>query len=206
MDFRGASRSLVEIGVPDGAGSGVIVESGVDYSLILTCKHVVQGFADVKLLYRTTDKRFRKAVGSVLRVDDSCDLALIKSSTKLQAPPVKLGEHDPDLYEQVYSVANPQGYFGVPATGYVAGIGGSHRGRKDRWLLQMPCAQGASGGPVMDLDDNLIGLVSDLARDGTALLWNLTLAVPLSSIRGFLSVVEAPLVPCDDNPGPLTEV
>jgi serine protease Do len=163
--------SVVGLGRGWGRGSGVVIAEGQ----VLTNAHnlrrdeVTVSFADG-----------RRETGELAGVDRDLDLAVLSVDTG-DAPAVAW-EPDgaPGIGTPVIALANPGGR-GLRATlGFVSSEGRSFRGprgRRVRGALEhtAPLPRGSSGGPLVDVDGNLLGLNS-IRLDG-----GLILAVPASS-------------------------
>jgi serine protease Do len=163
--------SVVGLGRGWGLGSGVVIAEGQ----VLTNAHnlrrdeVAVTFADG-----------RRATGEVAGVDRDLDLAVLSVDTG-DAPAVTW-EPDgaPGIGTPVIALANPGGR-GLRATlGFVSSEERSFRGPRGRRVRgavehTAPLPRGSSGGPLVNLDGNLLGLNS-IRLDG-----GLILAVPATS-------------------------
>ena len=163
--------SVVGLGRGWGLGSGVVIAKGQ----VLTNAHnlrrdeVAVTFADGS-----------RATGEVAGVDRDLDLAVLSVDTG-DAPAVTW-EPDgaPGIGTPVIALANPGGR-GLRATlGFVSSEGRSFRGPRGRRVRgavehTAPLPRGSSGGPLVNVDGNLLGLNS-IRLDG-----GLILAVPATS-------------------------
>jgi len=146
--------SDVEIRRDDGLGSGVHIGDG----LFLTAAHVVRGVKpggriDVKL----RDKSLRKA--AVLWQSPENDIALLSAdgtdveSSKLNCAPVTVGQ-------PITSIGNPLGVESIQAFGRVAGEPRPIGGVEAAFVMDMTVIMGQSGGPVFNMDDEIVGINS----------------------------------------------
>jgi serine protease Do len=163
--------SVVGLGRGWGLGSGVVIAEGQ----VLTNAHnlrrdeVAVTFADG-----------RRATAEVAGVDRDLDLAVLSVDTG-DAPAITW-EPDgaPGIGTPVIALANPGGR-GLRATlGFVSSEGRSFRGPRGRRVRDAvehtaPLPRGSSGGPLVNADNNLLGLNS-IRLDG-----GLILAVPATS-------------------------
>src|SRR5215211_2688422 len=160
--------SVVGLGRGWGLGSGVVIGEG----RVLTNAHnlrreqVTVTFADG-----------RRGTGELAASDSDLDLAVIQVETG-DGPAVHWEPGDsPGIGTPVVALANPGGR-GLRATlGFVSSEGRSFRGPRGRRIggaveHTAPLPRGSSGGPLVDLEGNLLGLNS-LRLDG-----GLILAVP----------------------------
>jgi serine protease Do len=164
-------RSVVGLGRGWGLGSGVVIAEG----RVLTNAHnlrrdeVAVTFADG-----------RRATAEVAGVDRDLDLAVLSVDTG-DAPAITW-EPDgaPGIGTPVIALANPGGR-GLRATlGFVSSEGRSFRGPRGRRVRDAvehtaSLPRGSSGGPLVNADNNLLGLNS-IRLDG-----GLILAVPATS-------------------------
>jgi serine protease Do len=163
--------SVVGLGRGWSLGSGVVIGEGQ----VLTNAHnlrrdeVAVTFADG-----------RRATGELAGVDRDLDLAVLSVDTG-DAPAINW-EPDgaPGIGTPVIALANPGGR-GLRATlGFVSSEGRSFRGPRGRRVRDAvehtaPLPRGSSGGPLVNADNNLLGLNS-IRLDG-----GLILAVPATS-------------------------
>lgn len=163
--------SVVGLGRGWGLGSGVVIAEGQ----VLTNAHnlrrdeVAVTFADGS-----------RAAGDVAGVDRDLDLAVLSVDTG-DAPAVAWDpDGPPGIGTPVIALANPGGR-GLRATlGFVSSEGRSFRGPRGRRVRDAvehtaPLPRGSSGGPLVNVDGNLLGL-NAIRLDG-----GLILAVPATS-------------------------
>src|SRR5215211_3440265 len=181
--------SVVGLGRGWGLGSGVVIGEG----RVLTNAHnlrreqVTVTFADG-----------RRGTGEVAAADSDLDLAVVEVDTG-DAPAVRWEPGDaPGIGTPVVAVANPGGR-GLRATlGFVSSEGRSFRGPRGRRIggaveHTAPLPRGSSGGPLVDLEGNLLGLNSLRLDGGLILAVPATAAVKERAAR--LSRGEAPATP-----------
>jgi serine protease Do len=153
--------SVVGIGNRWRGGSGVVIGE----NRVLTNAHNLHGdevtvtFADG----RSTDAT---AVG----VDADGDLAVLEAPTN-GAPPLSLGTDAPDIGTPVVALGNPNGHGPRVTFGFVSGVGRSFRGPRGRRVAgavehTAPLMPGSSGGPVVDLNGNLLGINTNRLGNG----------------------------------------
>jgi len=153
--FRGG-RFLREAVEGLGAGSGVVVSAD---GLILTNAHVVAGATSVDVA--TTDGRTMGA--SVVSLDESSDLALIKASGGGFRPLEFAGDDPPAPGQPLYVLGN-LGDRG-PQMGW-ARMGRHRRVRVgarplEFWSeVEAPVGPGNSGGAILDTEGRLVGVPS----------------------------------------------
>lgn len=183
-----------------GAGTGMILTSD---GLIMTNRHVVPSgtttvnvtlsdgtvYKDVKVVGRTSDR-------------DSLDVAFLQiQDTKGKAlAPVKLADSSKVVVgESVIAIGNALGQFQNTVTsGIISGYGrsvvagdesGSSTESLDN-LFQTDAAinQGNSGGPLVNLNGEVIGINTAVAGDGAQ---NIGFAIPINDVSGLISSVKS---------------
>jgi S1-C subfamily serine protease len=156
---------VVGLGRGWGRGSGVVIAAGQ----VLTVAHVLRG-DEVAVSFGDGDVR----EGRVLGVDADLDVAVIGVDTGDVAPAAWEPGDAPASGAPVFALANPGGR-GLRATfGLVSVTGRGFRGPRGRRVAgtiehTAPLPRGSSGGPLVDLEGNLIGL-NAVRRDGGFIL------------------------------------
>ena len=164
-------------------GSGFVVGTGQ----IATNLHVIEGIASgkVKLVGETTEH----VIESVLIVDLTRDLAIVKA-TSLTAPSLTLGDSDAvQIGQSVYAAGNPQGLTGTFSQGIVSAIRPEGNSLVKDTIIQMTAAvsPGSSGGPVLNSDGEVIGVVFSQLTNGQ----NLNFIIPSNFLKTLVSEVES---------------
>jgi S1-C subfamily serine protease len=154
---------LKEEKVKVGGGSGFIVDSN---GLILTNKHVV---FDTDADYTVVTNEGKEYPGKVISRDPINDVAVLKIETK-DLPTVKLGNSDNlELGQTVIAIGNALGLFtNTVSKGIVSGLGrkisaamgqgGEMEHLRDVIQTDVAINQGNSGGPLINLDGEVIGI------------------------------------------------
>jgi hypothetical protein len=184
--YRQVRESVVLVSGDHKQGSGfvtiasscsVIATNCVPGGLIVTNYHVVAGETSVKL---TFENGREVTVDNVIAFDPELDLALI-SFKDINAPAV-IADYTgkPGVGEKVFAIGNPLGLEGSLSDGLVSGF----RQIGDREMIQFsaPISPGSSGGPLLNKDGLVIGIVTASIRGGQ----NLNFAVPISLLRGMV--------------------
>uniref|UniRef100_A0ACD6A2G2 Uncharacterized protein n=1 Tax=Avena sativa TaxID=4498 RepID=A0ACD6A2G2_AVESA len=167
-------------------GSGTIIDPD---GTILTCAHVVADFQSRKAVIRgkvsVTLQDGREFEGHVLNADRHSDIAVVKIKSKTPLPAARLGSScNIRSGEHVVALGCPLSLQNTVTAGIVScvdrkssdlGLGGMRRE-----YLQTDCAinMGNSGGPLVNLDGEIIGVnvMKAWPADG------LGFAVPVDSI------------------------
>ena len=175
-----AGQAVVGLGGRWGMGSGVVIASGV----VLTNAHNVNG--DPRVVFPDG----RSETARLVTVDMDRDLARLEVDTGDLTPlPWQPEKVNPVIGLPVVGLSNAGGR-GLRATlGFVASVDRTFRGPRGRRIPggfehTALAAPGSSGGPVVDLDGNLVGLNTRrmgrgfyMAQAATPDLWSLVEAL-----------------------------
>lgn len=187
-------------------GSGVVISSSGE---ILTNHHVIEGIrgGEAELEVKLSDGRTFKA--KVLGSDKEIDIALIKIEAN-HLPFASLGDSDKaKVGEWVVAIGNPLGLDHtvtqgiISAKGRAGSIVGGGSGLESFLQTDAAINRGNSGGPLLNLRGEVIGINTAIRADGQ----NIGFAVPMEMVkrslkdlrsgrpvsRGFLGVIPAPL-------------
>lgn len=167
-----------------GIGTGFIVEGG----FVFTNKHVVEG--DAKYSVVLNDGETTLAVTDIQK-DPLTDYAILKiESNGAKLPELVLGDSDNlRVGQTVIAIGNVLGEFSNTASkGIISGIGRSIIASSGAFgaselldnVIQTDAAlnPGNSGGPLLDLDGNVIGI--NVARAGAE---NVGFSIPINSLK-----------------------
>ncbi len=147
-------------------GSGFIIDAN---GLIVTNNHVIDD-ADEIQVYTTDGKRYpAKVVGA----DDKTDLAVLSITPEEPLPFVSFGDSDTaDVGDWVMAIGNPFGLGGSVTLGIVSARNRNiDTGPYDSFIQTDAAINlGNSGGPLFDMDGNVIGInTAIISRTGSAL-------------------------------------
>lgn len=161
--------STYTITTRDGSiGAGYLLEDGT----IFTAAHVVDGVDSVELSASLPSQEFTQ--GTVVYSDPMQDIAVIKPETPLNGVPLKFSETGLTAGDLVFASGSPIGS-AVVSRGTVLDP------LNEYGLVQseIPIEFGNSGGPLVDKDGLLVGMVVSKATD----IPNIAYAVPVSDLR-----------------------
>jgi S1-C subfamily serine protease len=179
--YESVYKSIVTIRTPLGLGSGFVYNRT---NLILTNWHVVKSETDIEVEFYDGTRKKAVTIGT----DAYADVAII---TVTRAPPdvkpLELGSSS-NLYvgQQVVAVGNPLGLTASLSSGYISQI------NKLIDIIDVPIvipvlqlditiAPGSSGGPLLDISGNVIGITNA----GTSYGFNF--AVPSNIVKRVAS-------------------
>ena len=136
-------------------GSGFVISAD---GYIVTNNHVVENTTDIQVTF--TDGSTMEA--SLIASDKETDLALLKVETEKKLPFVNFGNSDTaKVGNWVMAIGNPFGLGGTVTAGIVSARGRMLAGRYDNYIqTDAAINRGNSGGPLFDLDGNVIGVNS----------------------------------------------
>ncbi len=160
-------------------GSGFVVGTGQ----IATNRHVIKGIASGKV--KMVGETVEHVIESVLIVDRNHDLAIIQA-TGVTASPLTLGDSDTiEIGQSVYAAGNPQGLTGTFSQGIISGIRPEGNEFVEDTIIQLtaPVSPGSSGGPVLDSDGEVIGIIFSQFTNGQ----NLNFAIPVNFLKELIS-------------------
>ena len=158
---------LIETHSPgeDGLGSGVVIDDNAD---ILTSLHVVAGATDIKITFVDGTK----ATGQVIGSQPANDIALLSADhIPAQVVPAVLGNPNRmQIGDEAFVVGNPFGLYGSMSAGIISGFDRSFQPPNSnqvlKGLIQIDAAvnPGNSGGPLLNRDGEVIGIVTGIAN------------------------------------------
>jgi tetratricopeptide (TPR) repeat protein len=148
-------------GKPRQMGSGFFVEK----SHIVTNFHVIDGTRLIKV--KTYDGAFHSATLS--SEDQSRDLALIKVGDQYASRrQLSISKHPPEIGERIIAIGNPMGLEQTVSDGIISAIREVSR-KLDLIQITAPISPGSSGGPVLNLRGEVIGVSTLFFAKGQSL-------------------------------------
>jgi len=153
----------------EGLGSGIIVRNKDGVYYILTNHHVVEGASEIKVSTRNGKEYTGTLVGS----DERKDLAMVSFKTNDSYPLAALGDSDKvAVGDWAIAMGNPLGeQFSFSVTmGIVSALGrtGGPGGNINDFIqTDAPINQGNSGGPLVNIRGEIIGINTWIASNTT---------------------------------------
>ncbi|HEY2411258.1 MAG TPA: transglutaminase family protein [Pirellulaceae bacterium] len=159
-------------GNQQGLGTGFVIDKS---GLIATNLHVIGEARPISV--QTADGK-SLAVTAIHASDRALDLAILKVD-KTDLPALEISDDKPVAGEPVVVMGNPQGLKHSVVTGVISGL----REIDGRNMLQLaiPVEPGNSGGPVVDLQGRVLGIVTMKS----AVTENLGFAVAASDLKSL---------------------
>jgi serine protease Do len=172
---------------PEASGSGVIIDKS---GYIVTNNHVVEGAATVQVVLYNTSKQIS---ATIVGTDAFSDLAVLKIDPSVVPAVATFGDSDAlELGQPVVAIGSALGdYENSVTAGIVSGL---HREIKDAGstslqdLIQTDAAinHGNSGGPLLDLNGNIVGINTAVVRStgmSNDVAEGLGFAIPSNTVR-----------------------
>ncbi|WP_158542596.1 S1C family serine protease [Lujinxingia litoralis] len=172
--FTRVAPSVVFITHENGLGSGFFVSSD---GVILTNAHVVQQHPQVQVVLHDG----RRLTGEVIELAEDRDLALVKVQVNNVAPLRMAGMHDVAVGDWAAAVGHGRGAIWTYTTGMISNIYPSGEERP-LFQTQIPLNPGSSGGPVVNLRGEAIGVVTAGLTDAQSI----NFAIPLQQAIAHL--------------------
>jgi serine protease Do len=180
--YANTYKSVVLIRTPAGQGSGFLFNNS---NTIITNYHVVTEETDIEIEYYDRTRTSATTVGS----DPYSDIAVLTvSKSPADAQPLMFSNQSVSIGQQVVAIGNPLGLTESLSAGYISQV--------NRTLdiepiiipvlqLDLTIAPGSSGGPLLDLYGNLVGITNA----GTDVGFNFAVPVSIMS-RVIPSLIE----------------
>ena len=148
-----------EFGVPEtrkamALGSGFIIDAK---GIVVTNNHVIKGAEDI-LVRVNGDKEYK---ATIIGSDPLSDIAVLKMETKNKFIPVKFGDSDKArIGDWVIAIGNPFGLGGTVTSGIISARNRSIGLSRYEDFIQTDASinQGNSGGPLFNMDGDVIGI------------------------------------------------
>jgi len=177
--YEAAYRSVVVIRTPVGQGSGFLYNTS---NTIVTNYHVVTNETDIEIEFFDRTRTQATVIGS----DAYADVAVLSVPTApAEATPLNFGNQS-SIGQQVVAIGNPLGLTDSLSVGYISQV--------NRLLdiepiivpilqLDLTIAPGSSGGPLLDMSGNVVGITNA----GTDVGFNF--AVPVNIAKRVVSSI-----------------
>ncbi|MDH5680524.1 MAG: Do family serine endopeptidase [Spirochaetota bacterium] len=161
-------------------GSGFIISRE---GYVVTNNHVIEGASNIKVFLTNN----REYTGQVVGTDAVSDLAVIKIDAGNDIPSISLSSQEKvNVGDLAIAVGNPFGLSGsftlgvVSATGRVSGINDRNAAFKDFIQTDASINQGNSGGPLLNIKGQVIGVNTAIYSAGGQGSLGIGFAIPAS--------------------------
>ncbi len=177
--YRDVVPSVVAVRVDGKAGNARGTAWVYDADHLVTNEHVVSDAGSVSVWFDEGGWRGARVVGT----DVYSDLAVLEvAEMPAEATPLPLAEQEPPIGSRVVAVGNPFGLTGSISSGVVSGRNRALPAANgfsipDAIQTDAPVNPGNSGGPLVDMDGNVAGVVNSGGGD------NIGFAISAAMIR-----------------------
>ena len=162
-------------------GSGFIIK---DNGLVITNNHVIKGAEDI--LVRIGTKEYKaKVVGA----DPYMDIAVLKMETKDKFKAVKFGDSDKArVGDWVVAIGNPFGLGGTVTSGIISARNRDINLTRYDDFIQTDASinQGNSGGPLFNLEGEVIGINTAIIAPGQSGSIGIGFAIPANAASNVI--------------------
>jgi serine protease Do len=184
--FDGKVDKFIQNRGYENIGAGLLVDSA---GYILTNHHVIQNAKEIIVTVPGDPSRDYSAV--LVSHDVKKDLALIKIKARTIFPEARLGDSSfCQIGDYVIAMGSPFGMEQTVTSGIISGIRKSVNVDNVRYknLLQTdaPINRGSSGGPLVDLSGEVIGITTAIYAP-TGVFNGTGFAIPINDAKAFLS-------------------
>ncbi|MBI6546345.1 MAG: trypsin-like peptidase domain-containing protein [Cyanobacteria bacterium NC_groundwater_1444_Ag_S-0.65um_54_12] len=164
-----------------GVGSGFIIDPE---GLVVTNNHVVAG-ATERFVTLSDGKKYK---GKVVGTDPGTDLALIKIAAK-NLPILPLADHkNLRVGQVVIAIGSPLGLQHTVTSGILSAMNRMEVNPRVNFLqTDAPINRGNSGGPLLNLRGEVIGVNTAIAREGQGIGF----AIPVSTLQAVIPQLRA---------------
>jgi len=165
-------RSVVTVKTPSGLGTGFAIEDPSGDIFIITNYHVVASVWASGGRTVTITQDGEEFEGRIANVSATNDLAAIESAARV--PALETSNDQPIIGDGVVVIGSPYGLDGTVVTGIVSAL------RSDHVQFSAPVSPGNSGGPLIDGNGMVIGVVVSKVSSRDA--EGLSFAIPMSVV------------------------
>ncbi len=179
--------SVVMITVHDYSGEAFAGGSGImigSKGYILTNNHVLEDGSFFSVRIENDEQTYRTK--EIIKYNQVLDLAVIRIDRALDPLPIY---HGPQLSrgQKVVAIGSPLGYFNSVSDGIISGI----RVLDDVQMIQYtaPGAPGSSGGALLNMYGEVIGIVSASSRGSQGINWAVGYEFINMFVQGFVCLL-----------------
>ena len=197
-NYSSVLKSIVEIksasNESTGYGTGFIISEDGE---ILTCRHIVRHYDYQKKEYCLYDNIYVRFYNSeefveatVCNISEEYDLATLKIDGFDKQKALKIEKRNLSLVEEVYTIGNPNGFGLSFFNGYVSSpkrFVEIDDKNIETIQLNIEVSDGNSGGPVLNVNNIVIGIISFRLKDSKSQIINgLAYAIPSEKILDYI--------------------
>jgi tetratricopeptide (TPR) repeat protein len=176
-----AQKAVVTVAATDLDGEGLRIGSGFfiqSDGILVTNNHVLDGAFKAQI--KTADGE-KYPITTVIARNPQVDLMKVRVAIPAEkVVPVQLADdaHSPAIADRVVVIGSPMGFEQTVSEGIISAVR-QHPAGGQVYQLTAPISQGSSGGPVLNLKGQVVGVVTFQAASGQ----NLNFAVSAKALR-----------------------
>ena len=162
-------------------GSGFIIDKN---GTVITNNHVIANAEDI--IVRNGDKEYK---AKVIGADPYADIAVIKISSKDSFKPVNFGDSDKArVGDWVVAIGNPFGLGGTVTSGIISARNRDINLTRYDDFIQTDASinQGNSGGPLFNLNGDVVGINTAIIAPGQAGSIGIGFAIPANAAKNVI--------------------
>jgi serine protease Do len=176
VNIEEVKRSVLRLHVEDRVGTGFVISRR---GLVLTNQHIIDGQSDVYGSFDHSPDRFSLKV--LFNGNESTDLCLLRIESTKTFDYIPFSKTSAKLGDEVTTIGNPRGIGLSVSKGFISRIG------EDGDLqLNIQLNPGNSGGPILNQEGQLVGIVSFLIEEIQAM----SFAIGLPQIESFIEAAK----------------
>ena len=163
-------------------GSGFIIDKN---GIVVTNNHVIQGAEDIFVNFNGSTEYKAKVIGK----DPYMDLAVLQIEADEKFQPVSFGNSDKArVGDWVIAIGNPYGFGGTVTSGIISSINRDIRMGKYDDFIQTDASinVGNSGGPLFNLDGEVIGINTAIIAPGSSGSVGIGFAIPSNAASNVI--------------------
>lgn len=165
-------QSVLRLRVEDRVGTGFIISPK---GLVLTNQHIIEEQDDITATFEHSSEPYSLKV--IYPGSDEIDLCLLRIESSNRFPYIPMAHKVPSLGDEVMTIGNPRGIGLSVSKGVI-----SRMGEDGDLQLNLQLNPGNSGGPVLNQQGELIGVISFLIEEIQAM----SFAIGLPQIQSFI--------------------
>ncbi len=164
-----------------GTASGFLIDDGMT---IVTNYHVIE--EAYSIVARPKEGKLRTRCNTILAYDIGADLAVLRCDSYLNVEPLTLGNaHLVSQGDNVYAIGYPLGVANTLSDGIVSSVYEDDFG-VDVIQITAPISGGSSGGPVVNTDGEVIGVICAYYERAQ----NLNISISVSELKTLLMTMD----------------
>lgn len=158
-------NSVLQIETQDHTGSGVLLKEDGTF---VTCFHVISNADYIRV---TTKDGSQYYVNGFRYINPISDVAILKINSNKNFKPIQINHlQNSRIGEKIFAISNPKGLQFVFSDGMINQL------TNDYIQFSAPISQGSSGGPLLDKDGSLVGIIT--SQMNPSISQNINFALP----------------------------